>query len=148
MLRFVPVKYTDPTGHTAQYFIEGGGFCHDSICSRLERERLWIDGYGYFDMGHIRRGFNSALSLIDQIREAMVNGGGPVVLNSYEYIKEYWVSGDITEDQIIGIALGIYMDFETGYETYQGTQSIIPWKGKALSSFTTEDLPSDYFGFC
>ncbi len=64
--------------------------------------------------------------------------------NYNDYIEHYGIPGGLSEDQITGIALGIYMDFEVAYETYQrrgGTG--LTGRGGA---FAPEDLPSDYIG--
>lgn len=148
-----PVNFTDSSGHCddqRQCLVLARNVNFDWWPDNppVERTRFFVDGLGYFDSGHIWRGYSYANLILDQINDAIENGGGHVYLASeYEvgeaFITSYWVSGDITEDQIIGIALGIYMDFEIAYETFQATL----FDPSALSSFTPEDLPSDYIGF-
>jgi len=58
------------------------------------------------------------------------------------YWVDYVVSDRITDDQIYGVAYGMLIDFERGYEEYQNILTF----GR-LSGFAPADLPSDHFGF-
>ena len=68
------------------------------------------------------------------------------------YWVNYAVSSNIKEEQKYGIAYGMFMDFERGYEEYQ--DSLIPTEWRELrllvdwlSGFSPADLPSDHLGF-
>lgn len=71
-----------------------------------------------------------------------------IPLNRAESGKHYWVdyavSSNIKEEQKYGIAYGMYMDFERGYEEYQDSQW---WNFQWVSGFSPADLPSDHLGF-
>ncbi len=146
-----PLKYTDPDGHKE---CEYANDCSPppslpSWWTDADTTRVAVMDYGLFDIKHIRRGYRSGLFFMEQLDAAISNGGGnlPVPPSSAgnllwgDYIVDYWVSGDISDDQIMGVLFGMYMDFEYGYETNQGQRPDL------FSSFAPEDLPSDYIGF-
>jgi hypothetical protein len=105
---------------------------------------IYIEGYGYFDTGHIQRGWISGNYLLGLNLEA--NGGYfPMVSNSdwfAPYIVQYSVSENITEEQLIGVLYGVYTDFERSYEEHQAWNTL-----GFISAFAPEDLPSDHLGF-
>ena len=107
------------------------------------KQHIYVDGYGYFDTGHIKRGWDSAKNFFEEAELALERGDGEFTATSggSDYVVEYWVSANINEDQMFGVLYAMYTDFELGYEEYQsGTLSFI-------SAFSPEDLPSDHIGF-
>jgi hypothetical protein len=48
---------------------------------------------------------------------------------------------------MISVSLGIFLDFEYQYENIQLIDPRCAWNMVACSSFSNEDLPSDYLGF-
>ncbi len=153
-----PLVLVDPTGHYSCYTHGPNEHCTDAVNPpfvplwRKWQEqgirRIYVEGYGLFDLGHINRGYDFANWILGEVRRLAANGGGifPVVSRAgypflEDFVQEYWISGDLTEEEIIGVALAIYMDFEQQYERHQGGRI------DAFSSFSPEDLPSNYFGF-
>ena len=145
-----PVNYTDPSGHDPAPLCQVAPWtCESSPTWWTNSERrVFVQDYGVFDTGHVLRGYRSGLFLTEQLDSALANGGGtlpePPASDSKlfdSYAVNYQVSGDISPDQLMGVLLGIYMDFEIGYETLQGSRLDF------YSSFAPEDLPSDYIGF-
>lgn len=139
----------DPTGHI------GCDELGTELCSQdnpedyvdipewwIDSERVSVENYGVFDLRHIERGFNRGTYIIGEINRALGNGGGSFRLRSDDFVVDYWVSGNLSEEQINGVALGIYMDFELGYEAYQASGFF-----SRYGAFAPEDLPSDYIGF-
>jgi hypothetical protein len=63
------------------------------------------------------------------------------------FVGSYSVSGAATEDQIIGIALGIYMDWSIRFEGWEGGLFFGFAELFSDTSFAIEDLPSHYIGF-
>lgn len=124
----------------------------------LKQTQLYVDGLGYFDSGHLDRGWRHAAFFVGQI-EAKLNlsievktmllrsYGGMLPLARARSAPSYWVdyavSESIRDDQIYGVAYGMLIDFELGYEKYQSSQDF-PFN---LSGFAPADLPSDYLGF-
>jgi hypothetical protein len=106
------------------------------------KSHIYVDGYGYFDTGHIRRGFESAQNFLLAAEAAIDAGGGAfsAISGGSDYAPEYFVSGSVTDDQMLGVLYGMYMDYELGYEAYQSAH----WNP---SAFAPEDLPSDHLGF-
>jgi RHS repeat-associated protein len=118
-------------------------------------KRIYIEGVGIFELGHIVRGYGSGNWFKDEISDAIARGGGPLSESAKSYQRkgflgftpertfelEYCVSSEAVEEQISGIAWGMYMDFERAYEELQG----ISWD--SISSYRPEDLPSDAIGF-
>ncbi len=145
-----PINFTDPTGHCGE---PGESPCPD-WWKRLKKKpwknkpHIYVEGYGYFDANHLRRGWNYAETFVNYIVAALNIGGshtGMVPLPRIKPVPSYWVdyavSARITEDQIYGVAYAMYMDFDRGYEEYQDST----WR--FLSGFAPEDLPSDHLGF-
>ena len=138
-----PIMKNDPTGHDAE--IDDAGYYPDWWFDE-EIRRIYVEGYGVFDKEHIERGYNTAEYIFAQLRDAVENGGTEFTLRSgANFDKKYKISGDISEDDFVGIALGIYMDFELSYESFQ----VGGGKGffNRFSGFAPEDLPSNYIGF-
>jgi hypothetical protein len=145
-----PINYTDPTGHR-ECDLENLD-CDNPEPLNLpawwtndERDHVYIEGYGYFDEGHIARGYTLGIYIMGQL----MAGEKEFTLRSGEdYRVTYKIGDDIdlanlTREEMVSLAYAIFTDFEIEYETFQGTQTGI----SSLSSFAPEDLPSDYIGF-
>lgn len=143
-----PVNFSDPTGHIKCSKL-GTELC-SADGENYFGERVSVEGYGLFDESHIMRGFNAAQTIMNHLYELSGEGGGTFALNSYTtghdtFSATYQVNGNVSEGEHVGIALGIYQDFERGYEAFQ-------LRGKAGiegigGAFAPEDFPSDYLGF-
>jgi RHS repeat-associated protein len=144
-----PINYTDPSGYSPA--CDNGDWDRCGIPDWWKRRsHLYVEGYGYFDTGHLQRGWGSA-KWIEESIDALV-GGGEIHLSSKEGQppKEiYWVDYGVTANiktldkaQKISIMYGIYTDFERGYENYQ-----LHRVDRFPSAFSPEDLPSDHLGF-
>ena len=143
-----PLKYTDPSGH----MIDPGGPAgkpKKKPPPDPDARYYYSEKYGWFDKSHF--GSGDPKYILEQVDKASSEGrgrsfwvegeqgGGDL---SFHYKAQYWVSGDVTPDQVTGVALGIHMDFNTRFERWQGE-----WGDPTHSSFAIEDLPSDYIGF-
>ena len=107
--------------------------------------------YGWFDKQHIVP--DKGRYIIDEVEKAIGQPCGhsfSMLLQtanrfpqrgSAEFLASYWVSGNVVPAQVKSVALGIYMDYEMRWESFQGEVQI------PLSNFSNEDLPSDYLGF-
>ena len=114
--------------------------------------QLYVEGLGYFDTGHLDRGWRHADFFIKNIENLLKRGRSygfrlmlplPRATSGDSYWVDYAVSARITDDQINGVAYGMLIDFERGYEEYQYSH-IFPFN---LSGFGPADLPSDHLGF-
>lgn len=95
------------------------------------------------------RGRDTALPIIMNVERAVNNGGGTFTIQRslrgvVEYRATYWVSEQIQPDDVHNVALAIFMDFEFGFESWQGG---VLFGAVSFSSFAMEDFPSDYIGF-
>jgi hypothetical protein len=164
-----PIRFNDPTGHVCsdpEAAAANNLVCYGTGTTRVgnrmirgngaelgraknllpawwrNEAHIYIDGFGYFDAGHIRRGFESAQNLLLAAEAAIDEGGGvfPVQSGGSDYAPQYFVSASVDDDELLGVLYAIYMDYEFGYETYQATHL----NG---SAFSPEDLPSDHLGF-
>lgn len=110
---------------------------------------FYSDQYGWFDSSHFDTG--NPGGVIADVERVIAHGGGFVTISQgvqngvTGYTGYYWVSGQLTADQVIGVALGIYMDWGWRFEAWQGEppRSILA----PFTSFAVEDLPSQYLGF-
>jgi hypothetical protein len=151
-----PINYTDPSGFCGK---PGEPPCTAPSWWQKPRTHLYVGEYGYFDTGHIRRGWTSAEWLVKEIEATLRRGGGvfqnPATSSDGQDKVVYWAYYSISENlarkyrnnaldraQIFGIAYGIYIDFERGYEKYQDSRLVTKY-----SAFSPEDLPSDHLGF-
>jgi RHS repeat-associated protein len=143
-----PLRYTDPTGHAQACADgdEGGGCGYGGIHDKMR----WIKtGSGvYIDLAHfaealgtaarIYRGIDSGSSFpIERVSTAKL---GPINLQA-GIRTIYHVQAELTPDQRTGTALGILMDSSYLFETFQALPP------SSHSSFSGEDLSSDYLGF-
>ncbi len=160
-----PLRFVDPSGHRLE---EGAGNVAGGTWSRDGKRAptqpppprfpdrwlfpyLFNEHYGWIDRAHMIP--TLAQNIIDKVSRSVSNGGGAVVLPSQEtgfsvlgmwvgeYERRYWVSGNVADDQIINVALGIFMDAGERWERWQGELFF------GYSEFSIEDLPSNYLGF-
>ena len=124
-----PVNLTDPSGHYPVCDC-GQGSTPDWWIKQLQ---VYIKGYGYIDPRHVDRGWNKGGWFIKQVEWALkisdqykLSGLGlPITIplarakSDERYWVDYAVSSNIDEKQKYGIAYGMYMDFERGYEELQ-----------------------------
>jgi len=120
-----------------------------------------LNNGGYLDVAHFALKKELADSLIDQrlhqqfgktfgqIPLAGSIGQGAPIYHTWLYYTRLPKEG-LLYDKLAGITLGIIMDFEYGFETLQGEWDFrcdIPSRDWGhCSSFSNEDLPSDYLG--
>ncbi len=136
-----PVNYIDPTGLC--------GEPRSSPCPDWwnNSSHIYVEGYGYFDVQHLDRGWRSAQYMETQIN-AMGEGGGTLPMASgKDFIITYRVFANVKKldkKTKVGIMYGIYQDFELAYEDYQARKLT---KLNFPSAFSPEDLPSDHLGF-
>jgi hypothetical protein len=105
--------------------------------------------YGWFDTSHF--GTGDPAQVIADVRTAVARGGGIVTIiqgirdNITGYEAYYWVSGEVSEQEILGVAFGIYTDWSWRFEAWQARPplSLV----NPLTPFAIEDLPSQYLGF-
>ena len=110
---------------------------------------LYSETYGWFDPQHFRTG--DPAQVIEDTSRAITAGGGFVTIEQgvrgglTGYSARYWISGDLTQEDVLSTALGIYLDWSVRFEAWQGE----PPRSIAAprTSFAIEDLPSQYLGF-
>ncbi len=156
-----PLGYVDPTGHdpdnsSCSYAFEGCPVSqYEGIYGSLSAHDYVTAGLGFIiDIGHAGNDpVAVAAFLIEQVRSLVGKGGkftlpggeqrlGP--LSFGKFFPEYFVSDKITESDVIGVALGIWMDYQFRYEAYyQGISTLF----LAPSVFASEDFTSDYLAF-
>lgn len=156
-----PINLIDPSGNVPCYMLppEDQVNCVAVPASPdwwIKESQVYIAGLGYFDAGHVRRGWTNGGWFINQIELALERSyqynlsglGLPITIplarakSDERYWVDYAVSSNIKEEQKYGIAYGMYMDFERGYEQYQDSLPL-EW----ISGFAPADLPSDHLGF-
>jgi RHS repeat-associated protein len=167
-----PINYTDPSGLCGLpgeppcpppgQRENGAGALPDWWVTQTQ---LYVEGLGYFDSGHLERGWVSARFFVEEVEATLKRGGGVFnkpatssrwnrqkqkleVIYSVYYSISVQAARDykdhyLDRDQIFGMAYGMYIDFERGYEEYQSSR-IFPYN---LSGFAPADLPSDHLGF-
>jgi RHS repeat-associated protein len=142
-------------------------------CEEEQVPRLCIlANGGFIDLAHFNQVKKHTKSLLErQLPEAIGKRFGKVSLqqSATEYAKYGYsyltlLPAGILHDELIGIALGIILDFQYGYERLQffdprcfshwgwrsTQQRVLKLTGQNIShcsSFSNEDLPSDYLGF-
>ena len=146
------IGLTDPSGLTP--------------CSINQSETYCIlNKGGYLDIRHFSTGRNQAKEIIEKIEDRkgkrfaelpLTQNLSPAPFPEFLYGNIYYTnvpSGGLTPEDLVGTALGIFIDFQVGYENAQGLDPrcwsdlfYIDIKGYC-SSFSNEDLPSDYLGF-
>ena len=142
-----PIRYIDPSGHSVDCAIGEPNCSAGKLVPEWwnRRNHIYVEGYGYFDTGHIRRGWDAAQWFAQETMATLAQGGGtfqhPATSGS-NYEVYYSISTHVTEDQMLGVLYGMYTDFERGYEEHQAWNTF-----GFISSFAPEDLPSDHLGF-
>jgi len=146
-----PLRYTDPSGHMYDPDVGLPGTWKPEPAVPPARY-LHSEQYGWFDKSHFS--VRQAGDIIKKVERLASEGGGRFwveggqggsaggVSASFRYKREYWVSGDVTSNQVRGVTLGIYMDYHHHFERWQGE-----WGDPTSSSFAIEDHPSEYIGF-
>ncbi|MBK8900994.1 MAG: hypothetical protein IPM53_07420 [Anaerolineaceae bacterium] len=110
---------------------------------------FYSDRYGWFDETHFDAG--NPAQVIADVEAAATTGGGIITISQSVrdgitgYTAQYLVSGDVNPGEVIGVALGIYMDWSTRFEEWQGSlpRNIVG----PFTPFSIEDLPTQYIGF-
>jgi len=110
---------------------------------------LHSEQYGWFDNQHFHSG--NPEQVIEDVRAAAKYGGGLVSLRQSVregitgYTGHYLVAGHLNEEEVVKVALGIYMDWSHRFEAWQGQlpRSLVG----PLTAFAIEDLPTHYLGF-
>lgn len=110
---------------------------------------LYSPAYGWFDTGHLDTG--NPRQLIANVASAAVRGGDTIAIHQAVregitgYTGRYWVSADVSQEQVTAVAFGIYLDWSVRFEMWQGQ---LPRSAVGpLTSFAIEDLPTHYIGF-
>jgi hypothetical protein len=145
-----PVNFTDPSG-----FIP----CTESQDINVNRYCVLKQG-GYLDVDHFKHKKEDIRLLIDvnlpsqfgktfgQIPFSGSLGGGLPPTHFAVYYTRLPLTG-LPLDKLSRVALGIQLDYEYGFEAAQGFDprcyTIAGWFSHC-SSFSNEDLPSDYLG--
>lgn len=110
---------------------------------------FYSDRYGWFDETHFDTG--NPAKVIADVETAAAYGGGIITISQSVrdgitgYTAQYLVSGDVTPSQVMGVALGIYMDWSIRFEAWQGSlpRNLVG----PFTPFSIEDLPTQYIGF-
>lgn len=105
--------------------------------------------YGWFDRTHFNAG--NPGQVIADVRKTVRAGGGIITIDQdvhngvAGYSGSYYVSPEISSEDELGVALGIYRDWSIRFEGWQAQlpQTLVGM----LSPFAVEDLPSHYVGF-
>lgn len=114
-----------------------------------ESRYVYSEQYGWFDKSHFEAGNPGAV--IADVKTAVAADGGIISISQSVrdgftgYTGNYLVSGDIAPGEVVGVALGIYMDWSIRFEAWQGRlpRSLVG----PLTPFAIEDLPTQYLGF-
>lgn len=114
-----------------------------------ETRYYYSDTYGWFDVTHFSTG--NPAQLIADLELAVQDGGGVLKISQgvrdgvTGYTAYYMISGNVAAEEIVGVALGIYMDWSIRFEGWQGEipRSLVG----PFTSYSIEDLPSQYLGF-
>jgi len=110
---------------------------------------LHSEKYGWFDNQHFHSG--NPEQVIEDVRAAASYGGGLVSLRQSVrdgitgYTGHYLIAGHLNEEEVVRVALGVYMDWSYRFEAWQGQlpRSLVG----PLTAFAIEDLPTHYVGF-
>lgn len=147
-----PVNQTDPTGLTPE----------EKPCKEVRGGRYCVlDDGGFLDMDHYRTSKSVTADLLKRLREndrpGYFNKPLPVKQPLIAQINYYYQltyrtnlpEETLSDPELIRVALGIFMDFQIRYEIFQGADPRCgPFKFiPGCSSFSNEDLVSDYLGF-
>lgn len=110
---------------------------------------FYSDRYGWFDETHFDAG--NPAQVIADVETAAASGGGIITISQSVrdgltgYTAQYLVSGDVGPSDVMGVALGIYMDWSVRFEEWQGSlpRNLVG----PFTPFSIEDLPTQYIGF-
>jgi RHS repeat-associated protein len=107
---------------------------------------LYSEQYGWFDKSHFRTGKPG--DIIADVRQKIKEGGGqfPIrqqIQGGLTYVGRYRISSEATENDALGIALGVYMDWSMKFELWEATVFVFGLD----TAYAIEDLPSHYLGF-
>ncbi len=152
-----PLKLIDPSGHTPCLSSGTGlSFCGSATTSSntgsiVGTGRYIHTAYGAtIDMDHFEGGMYYGGLVLDSLRSGRASFPIPKNLRmGYGLEMEYQILKPVPESQLENVALGIYLHSERVFERWQGTfpmPGIITETIKG-SSFSNEDLVSDYLGF-
>jgi RHS repeat-associated protein len=142
-----PVNLIDPSGLAP--------------CSPDHRYCLIIGGLykgAFIDVHHYYKSRDLAVDILERNLPRVI--GKPfasftitnILQERIPYTRRYMtnIPLDIGGGEIERIGLGIFLDFQTGLEGFEG---LVPWcwtpffNDRLCSAFSNEDLPSDYLGF-
>lgn len=138
---------------TGYYFID----CPDDNSRALrpvmplpKTRYFYSDTYGWFDTAHFNTG--NPAQLITNLEAAIKKGGNSIISISQDvrggvtgYTASYLISGEVSPDDALGVALGVYLDWSIRFEAWQGQmqRSLVG----PFTPFSIEDLPTQYLGF-
>jgi RHS repeat-associated protein len=145
-----PINQTDPTGLKPCRESGGGRYCI-------------LDKGGFIDTAHYRVSKQLSETILTKLKEETRVGdeNSPLPVKQ-PLIAKLQINYELTyrtslpeqrlgENELNRVALGIFMDFQIRYEYFQGIdpRCYVPAIGdiKHCSSFSNEDLVSDYLGF-
>lgn len=119
------------------------------VSGSAQTQYFYSPHYGWFDSSHFFTG--NPAKIIQDVRDVVANGSDVITITQgvrngiTGYSARYLVSGEIPEEKILGVALGIYQDWSRRFEAWEAR----PPHGLfgPLTSFAIEDLPSHYIGF-
>lgn len=140
----------------SSYIVIPGRDCLDNPASDSEADRntpwtryLFNETYGWFDTSHFNTG-HPAQVISDVVTAVQENGRVITISQGVRedltgYSASYWVSGDVSQTDVLAAAWGIYADWSIRFETWQdeAPRSI----AGPFTPFAIEDLPSQYLGF-
>ena len=147
-----PINYSDPSGYRPCVMVK----------ENTNKDRYcWLDKGGFIDTHHLYGGYKMARDLIEKLLPARFGKENAALPLSQTLIgpvrfpltyKTSLPSSGLPRAELIQVALGIYMDFQYRYEGAQGVDPRCWWswlnkKVPHCSSFSNEDLISDYLGF-
>jgi len=154
-----PIIYSDPTGHfpwfLAAVMVLGAVILTSDVPqpsnpaatalpdwwspNPREKSHIYVEGYGYFDTGHINRGYDTAAYLFKKAKE-LGQDGGEIPMGEGDFNLTYTLPPNLSGDPLTEELYEIYTDYEYAYEEHQ----LANWNP---SGFSPEDLPSDHLGF-
>ncbi|MBX2998598.1 MAG: hypothetical protein KF893_08825 [Caldilineaceae bacterium] len=119
------------------------------VSGSAQTQYYYSPNYGWFDSSHFFTG--NPARIIQDVRDVVANGSSVITVTQgvrdgiTGYSAHYLVSGEIPDEKILGVALGIYQDWSRRFEAWEAK----PPHGLfgPFTSFAIEDLPSHYVGF-
>ena len=111
---------------------------------------FYSDTYGWFDTAHFNAG--NPAQLIMNLEAAIKKGGNSIISISQDvrggvtgYTGYYRIPEKVGSDDVLGVALGVYLDWSIRFEAWQGQlpRSLVG----PFTPFSIEDLPTQYLGF-